>query len=560
MDDDALQRRVDAARTDLERSLVPLPPDLSGRHGVRRRNRVLGVAAMATAAIATLVVASGPDRGSSVTAGPSPQDSRDLLGPGSARPMSPSPLSGRSTTAAVWTGSEMVVWGGESSSGPLGDGAAYSPRRDSWRLLPAAPLSPRNAPAAVWTGSEVLLWGGHGRGVDHADGAAFDPSTDTWRSIASAPIPSAGRPVATWSGTEMIVLAGFNSRAAAAYDPERDAWRMLPELPAQLQAPKPAIAWTGSLVATATLTSVIGSDPSSGGAVYTLDPSGDAWAALPPLPPGLVSLAWTGEHLLAVSGSVAAVLEAGTGEWARVAEAGPAPANGDGAAVWTGSGLLLWGGGAHASLVDPSERSWRAVPAGGLDERVQPAAVWADGVLVAWGGFPDKADGVVLRPPETSPANPAATGPDSVHECVGTKSPPPAPAATFAVVGQSGSSWQLPVGPEGVVIEVSVTQRAGTEVHEVRFEIAPDDAPDRALVVRRIAVEEALGLGTHRVRVRWDGLDDDGRRVAPGAYRLDAATRETTQRAVECADGSGRGVERFRDTATSSRLGTLIVQ
>lgn len=141
-----------------------------------------------------------------MVAGPAPSGSAaaayandDLLAPGQVHLMAPSPLQGRSTAASVWTGAEMLVWGGEGGGGFLDDGAGYDPRGDSWRTLPPGPLSARNAPAAVWTGTEMIQWGGHSRGVDHADGAVFDPVEGTWRSTADAPIRSAGGPTAVWN-------------------------------------------------------------------------------------------------------------------------------------------------------------------------------------------------------------------------------------------------------------------------------------------------------------------------------------------------------------------------
>src|SRR5437773_5961083 len=71
--------------------------------------------------------------------------------------------SGRSGHTAVWTGREMIVWGGSPNDGNtvLNTGARYNPATDSW-----TPTSITNAPAgryyhtAVWTGSEMIVWGG----------------------------------------------------------------------------------------------------------------------------------------------------------------------------------------------------------------------------------------------------------------------------------------------------------------------------------------------------------------------------------------------------------------
>src|SRR5207253_11784 len=67
----------------------------------------------------------------------------------------------RAGHTAVWTGSEMIVWGGRSSGGYLNTGGKYNPATDSWIAT-----SSTNAPTgrefhtAVWTGSEMIVWGG----------------------------------------------------------------------------------------------------------------------------------------------------------------------------------------------------------------------------------------------------------------------------------------------------------------------------------------------------------------------------------------------------------------
>src|SRR5438094_10665325 len=74
--------------------------------------------------------------------------------------------SGRIEQTAVWTGSEMIVWGGYCYDGSphyLNTGGRYNPDTDSW-----TPTSTANAPSsrtwhtAVWTGNEMSVWGGSG--------------------------------------------------------------------------------------------------------------------------------------------------------------------------------------------------------------------------------------------------------------------------------------------------------------------------------------------------------------------------------------------------------------
>ena len=58
---------------------------------------------------------------------------------------------------AVWTGSEMIVWGGVFVSNI---GGRYNPSTDTWTAT-----SSINAPhhradhTAVWTGTEMIIWG-----------------------------------------------------------------------------------------------------------------------------------------------------------------------------------------------------------------------------------------------------------------------------------------------------------------------------------------------------------------------------------------------------------------
>ena len=66
----------------------------------------------------------------------------------------------RDGNTAVWTGSEMIVWGGVDFNGNyLNTGGRYNPSTDTWTATSRA-----NAPAgrvyhtAVWTGSEMIVW------------------------------------------------------------------------------------------------------------------------------------------------------------------------------------------------------------------------------------------------------------------------------------------------------------------------------------------------------------------------------------------------------------------
>jgi hypothetical protein len=104
----------------------------------------------------------------------------------------------------------LIIWGGQHGGTPLGNGAAYDPVSDVWQPLPAdqAP-SARSGHVAVWTGEEMLIFGGNSLSGAEASGAAYNPVTGRWR-----PLSGAGDPVArsdgtaAWTGTELLVFGG----------------------------------------------------------------------------------------------------------------------------------------------------------------------------------------------------------------------------------------------------------------------------------------------------------------------------------------------------------------
>ena len=90
-------------------------------------------------------------------------------------------------------GKELLVWGGADFQHPYpyhayADGAAFDPSTGTWsEPLPPAPIDARQ-PFAVWTGTEMIVWGSQDREQRRIDGAAYDPASDTWRRIADAPV------------------------------------------------------------------------------------------------------------------------------------------------------------------------------------------------------------------------------------------------------------------------------------------------------------------------------------------------------------------------------------
>ena len=120
------------------------------------------------------------------------------------------PSAARYQHTAVWTGSEMIVWGGFNGS-PLTDGGRYNPAANSWTAVSTtrAP-SARFQHTAVWTGSEMIVWGGYGGG-NLNDGGRYNPAGNSWTATGGLGPPAARYlHTAVWTGSEMIIWGGTN--------------------------------------------------------------------------------------------------------------------------------------------------------------------------------------------------------------------------------------------------------------------------------------------------------------------------------------------------------------
>ena len=195
------------------------------------------------------VTAPPPTAIASVTGLPSPMtrtaETRSAAGTRSAlvgarwRPLPQAPIRSREPEVSVWVGTRLLVWGGvvTGTAGPaLVDGALYDPARHTWRLLAPSPLTARTNTASVWTGSRLLVWGGYGAdGSRRDDGATYDPRDDTWRMLPPSPLLARAGATAVAVGDNVLIVAaqGESTNAAASvYDMSRDAWRRTSAPPA----------------------------------------------------------------------------------------------------------------------------------------------------------------------------------------------------------------------------------------------------------------------------------------------------------------------------------------
>lgn len=227
------------------------------------------------------------------------------------RPLPEPPMVWGGPSVNVWTGRQMIGWGGGCCGDSVKDGLAYTPATNSWEKLPPAPLTGRKANGA-WTGDELIIVGGaDADGHVFADGAAYNPVTRSWRRLPPMPEPRFGATV-VWDGTEVLVVGGagaFETPQCSpcddgfAYNPSTNHWRRLP----RMKSPRwgHVAVWTGTqlLVWGGETDDHRGTVPPHGA---TYDPATNRWSALAISP---------------LRGRVRAT------------------------AVWTGTSMIVWGGG-----------------------------------------------------------------------------------------------------------------------------------------------------------------------------------------------------------------------
>src|SRR5437762_1954812 len=161
--------------------------------------------------------------------------------------------SARYSHTAVWTGTEMIIWGGWGGGSPVTNtGGRYNPDTNTWTATSTinAPTA-RVSHAAVWTGTEMIVWGGWD-GITYFDtGSRYDPNTDTWTAITTTNAPSARYwSSATWTGSEMIVWGGLNQStvfdSGGRYNPITNSWMATSTTNAPAGRFNHTAVWTGT--------------------------------------------------------------------------------------------------------------------------------------------------------------------------------------------------------------------------------------------------------------------------------------------------------------------------
>jgi dockerin type I repeat protein len=159
----------------------------------------------------------------------------------------------RAYHTAAWSGSEMIVWGGNDSSNYFNTGGRYNPSADSWTATNTtnAPLG-RHFHKAVWSGSEMIVWAGTDSSFNPFNtGGRYNSGTDSWIATDTTNAPS-GRygHTAVWIGGEMIVWGGYGfgiySNTGARYNPGIDSWTATSTTNAPTGRAAHTAVWTGS--------------------------------------------------------------------------------------------------------------------------------------------------------------------------------------------------------------------------------------------------------------------------------------------------------------------------
>jgi beta-lactamase regulating signal transducer with metallopeptidase domain/N-acetylneuraminic acid mutarotase len=319
--------------------------------------------------------------------------------------------------SAVWTGTELIVWGGRQGGTYLDDGARYDVATDAWR-----PLSRSNAPsprwlhAAVWTGKELIVWGGR-TAFDNfevrSDGARYNPATDTWTPLSIIAAPRArSQMAAVWTGTEMLIWGGAGEgwgveRLGARYDPRTDTWDSLSEKEAPEPRMEPTAVWSGNEML------VWGGvryapDQITFGTGGRYDPRRNSWTLLPtngaPSARTGHTAVWTGSEMVVWGGgedveymNTGARFNIATGAWLPTTLKDAPQQRLGHCALWTGAEMIVCGGVTAARNItfaacryDPVADTWTHVtnigaPAARYFHRSE-GAVWTGQGMLVFGG------------------------------------------------------------------------------------------------------------------------------------------------------------------------------
>lgn len=329
----------------------------------------------------------------------------------------PTPLKGapspRAGHVAIWTGSKMIVWGGDvggttTNTGGMLDVSGYRWEPTSMANAP----SPRKNARAVWTGTTMIVWGGQDANDNALNtGSIFNPATNTWTAMGTSGFAARYGHSMVWAATKLVVwggAAGVNIYGdGASYDVITDAWEALPTTSFVFGGRKDHSAvWTGTDKIIfggygSNAMTMMDSYLNDGG---EYDPILQSWAAVKdgqPSPRSRHGVSWTGTEMIIWGGEDAnSLLNTGArytpkNSWIIMTTDGAPEAREFHTQEWISPRLIVWGGQRAGSvpldtgaLYDPATNTWSKKPIpGGPAARTQHSSVNASGKLVVFGGM-----------------------------------------------------------------------------------------------------------------------------------------------------------------------------
>ena len=372
--------------------------------------------ALTTAAANSSLPAVSPTPKSSPTPNPSPTATPRWFNAG--QESIPTGLRDTIRPAVVWTGDQAIVWGSYAvwpTANTFCDhrvGGRYDPATDRW-----LPVSKLNAPglawsqSAVWTGSEMIVWGssdpdpacpGENLATGTATGGRYNPSTDTWRPMSSvgAPMPYTVeyQTYVVWTGRKMLVWSeggdDYNYRSFVglySYDPITDEWTTASKVGQPGARGGVSMAWTGSDVIVWGGTPQLSLTGLRTGALY--NPDTDTWRPMSTqgLPPGLVGgatvpFAWSSQFGLTVlkCGLGGAIYSPSADSWTTIPNPSASPCTRALTSPWTSMGLVMFQN-SGSSVYQPDSKTWVTLE-GSVPLPVTSRALWLQDRLLEIGG------------------------------------------------------------------------------------------------------------------------------------------------------------------------------
>jgi len=319
----------------------------------------------------------------------------------------------RVSHSAIWTGSEMIVWGGDVSSSNYyntNSGARYNPTNDSWTAISVtgAPTA-RSAHSAVWTGSEMIIWGGlisnPGTTMPFNTGGKYFPNTNTWVTISTTNAPEARSSQSTiWTGTDMIVWGGFsksaNLNSGGIYNPKSDSWTTISSTSAPSVRRYHSAIWTGSEM-------IIwgGYDGTALNTGGRFNPTINTWSSISSLlvPDARFShtAVWTGTDMIIWGGSglvsnstvnTGGIYNPAKDIWTTTSIVNVPTERNRHTAIWTGTEMIIWGGRNTSNLTvggkyNPITNTWlNTAVENEPSARFGHSAIWTGTEMIIWGG------------------------------------------------------------------------------------------------------------------------------------------------------------------------------